>query len=83
MVELRRYGPVLDTTVDVVKELTRHGETELRLPVHPEAAGMAADVQLLLSRLYPYVDYVFYISRGCLYICREERWMELSSIICG
>lgn len=33
-VRLERYGPVLDTAIDVVKELTRDGIAEVYVPKH-------------------------------------------------
>lgn len=60
MVPINRYGPVLDTATYLIRELTRDGIAELRVPVHPEAAGMAADVHHHLLSLYVYTDSEIY-----------------------
>ena len=60
MVEIARYGPILDPAIEVVKELTQHGEAEVYVPLHEEAAGMAVDLNRLLIRLYPYIESEIY-----------------------
>lgn len=55
-VMLERYGPVLDPAIEAVKELTRDGTAEIRVPIHPEASGMAADLNHCLISLYQYLD---------------------------
>lgn len=61
MVEIARYGPILDPAIEVVKELTQHGEANIYVPLHEEAAGMAVDISGLLIRLYPYIESEIYV----------------------
>lgn len=60
MARITRYGPVLDTAIDVVKELTQRGVADVYVPMHPQAAGMAADMSSVLLNLYPYIDSEIY-----------------------
>ncbi len=53
IVILERYGPVLDSAIGIVRELAAYGRAEVRVPRHPEAAGMAADIYHLISEMDP------------------------------
>lgn len=64
MARLERYGPVLDSTISLVEELTNAGKAELRVPFHKQAAGMAVDVQKLLYKFYPFLDTKIYAPTG-------------------
>lgn len=60
MVFLTQYGPVLDYTIAVAKELTQYGKAEVRVPLHQEAVGLATDLWSSLIRLDQYIDsYIF------------------------
>lgn len=55
-VSLERYQPLLDPTLDVIDELVKNRECDLFVPDHPDAVGLAIDMQSLIFHLYPYID---------------------------
>jgi len=72
MARIERYGPVLDPTIELVKELAGAGTAELRVPMHPDAAGMAADVHYLISQLYPFTDCKIYLPEERRPLCLDS-----------
>lgn len=56
MIQIARYGPILDVAIPVVQELTRDGKADVYVPIHPAAAGMAADLFHVLCGFNRYVD---------------------------
>ncbi|MBI4162188.1 MAG: hypothetical protein HY513_00765 [Candidatus Aenigmarchaeota archaeon] len=77
MVRLEHYGTVLDPTIELVEELADSGEAELRVPLHPEAVGMAIDIKSVLRELYKY--HSFYVSINgykLLFVAEEDEYSD-------
>ena len=57
MVTIERYGLALDLGINIAKELVSQGYAQVNVPMHPRAAGMAADASHMIDRLYSAVDF--------------------------
>jgi len=64
MVQITQYGPVLDPVIEVVKELTQCKQAEVRVPLQPEAVGLAVDINRMLINLDNYIDSIIFPPKG-------------------
>ena len=47
MIEIKEYGPVFDLFIEALKEYSKDGQVEVETSLHPEAVGLAYDLQAL------------------------------------